>query len=219
MNKKGFNFAEILISTAALSILMLGFSQFTADIFNVSANHAAGIKTVNDARFTTERIITQISKAAYIYPAGISINLSEASTINTSNSVAMLVPDSGTNYFFVAYYGAVNQLGKSDLYEFVSNKSYNWSKNICPAAGMKNFSGKSSIIAENINPDGMVLDYALNYENPAYDSVLRGEISGADQNNENALIKGIDWKISQGTSRLQLIEIKGISNNAPRFFE
>ncbi len=217
--KNGFSFVEILMATTALAVLMLGFSQFTADIFSVSASHANQIRTVNDARFATERVITQISRAAYIYPAGITISLDGEAFISTSSSVAMLIPDSGGNYVFVAYYSIDADNGKADLFEFMSDDTYDWAKNTCPASDMTYFSGKSSIIARDINKNSTTLQYVVDYQNSVYDPILKGEISGVDQSNQSALIKGVDWRISQGTSNLQVIQIKGISKNVPRFFE
>ncbi len=71
ITRSGISLVEVLISTVILAILMLGFAQFTSDIFNVSASHASQIDAVDQARLSTERIITEISEASYIYPANI----------------------------------------------------------------------------------------------------------------------------------------------------
>jgi len=216
--RKGFSLVEILIAISALAIIMLGVAQFTADIFKVSANHASQLNTVNYARLITERVITQISKAGYIYPAQLSISITGRS-INTSSSIAMLIPDDNSRYFFVAYYSIDTSDGKADLYEFTSSNNFAWTKNANPATSMMSFSGSSSIIAKDIIKNNTTLQYILDYQNASYDSILKGSISGVTQNSSNALVKGIDWKIAQGTSRTQTIQVKGISNNVPRFIE
>lgn len=212
--KKGMSFTEIVISTMALSVLMLGFSEFTASMFNVSANHANQIENVNYARLSSERVITEINKAAYIYPSNINIQLNGKS-INTNNSIAMLIENNDGNYIFMAYYMNEN----NDLCEYISSQSYSWDKNTCPATSMLDFNGNFDIIAKNINIESTNLQYILNYENSSYDENLKGEIGNASVNSSNALIKGVNWNISQGINDLQTIQIKGISRNVPRFFE
>ena len=216
--KSGVSFTEILISTAALAVLMLGFSEFTAGMFDVSASHASQIISVNHARFSSERIITEINKAAYIYPAGVNIQLSGL-TINTNNSVAILIEDNSGDYFFVAYYTSENGQGDFDLYEYTSDYSYTWDKDTSPAINLTSFNGSAEVIANKINIENTVLNYILNYNNAPYDEILKGEIGNASASDTNALIKGIDWEISQGTTDTQKIQIKGISRNVPRFFE
>ena len=215
---KGFSLIEILVSTIVLSILMLGFAGFTSGVFDVSASHADQIKSVNQARFSTERIITQINKSAYIYPSDVSLFLSGKS-INTLNSVAMLIPEDDGKYRFVAYYLTANTKGLSDLYEFFSNTTYAWNENTCPAYNILSFSGYSSVIASDIDKNNTALEYILNYQNAPTDKVLKGEVSNIISSNKYALIKGIYWKIFQGTTQDQVIQLKGISRNVPRFFE
>ncbi len=217
--RKGLNFTEILMATAALAILMLGFSQFTADIFNVSATHASQMDKVSRQRLISERILTQISKAAYIYPPNINITLSNGVVINTSNSIAALIPDPNEKYIFTAYYINNNLSENADLYEFTSDISYFWAKDYNPAANMLSFNGSIELLAENINPAGTFLSYVMNYENAPYDQSLKGESSGTTSNSSNALIKGINWIISQESNNNELIQIKGISRNVPRFIE
>lgn len=216
---KGISLAEIIISTFALAILMLGFSQFSADMFDVSASHATQITNVNQARFATERIITQISKAAYIYPANINIKLSDSLTISTTTSVAMLIPADDGNYNLIAYYMVNNASGKSDLYEYISSRTYAWAQNTCPATNLLNFSGSSSLLANNTDKISTTLQYILNYSNAPYDTNLKGAIANVTTSDTSALIKGINWNISQGTSQIQIIQLKGISRNVPRFLE
>jgi len=212
--RKGLTFVELIIATGALAILMLGFSQFTGDIFNVSAKHAEQLSTVSEERFSAERVITEISKAAYVYPANIAINLSNGITINTTSSVAMLLPDE-EQYMFVAYYIDSNK----NLTEYISDTSFDWAKDACPATNFLTFSGSTSIIAKNINTDSTVLQYVLNYENAPYDKTLKGEVSGYTATNPKVLIKGVNWKIAQGSSGEEVIQIKGISKNVPRYIE
>jgi len=216
--RKGFSFAEILMATVALSILMLGFANFSSNVFNVSANHANQIKTVNQARFSTERIITQINKAAYLYPSGISLSLSGKS-INTSTSVALLIPENNGQYRFVSYYLVDNPKGLSDLYEFFSDATYEWIENTSPTDNILSFSGVSSILANDIDKNNTTLEYILNYQNAPTDKILKGEISNIVSTNKYALIKGVYWKIFQGTTQEQIIQLKGLSRNAPRFIE
>ena len=177
---KGFSLIEILVSTIVLSILMLGFAGFTSGVFDVSASHADQIKSVNQARFSTERIITQINKSAYIYPSDVSLFLS----------------------------------GKS-----IITLTYAWNENTCPAYNILSFSGYSSVIASDIDKNNTALEYILNYQNAPTDKVLKGEVSNIISSNKYALIKGIYWKIFQGTTQDQVIQLKGISRNVPRFFE
>jgi hypothetical protein len=219
-NKKriGFSFTEILMATVALSILMLGFAGFTSNVFDVSASHANQIKTVNQARFSTERVITQINKAAYIYPANISLTLA-GKNINTSNSVAMLVPEDNGEYRLVSYYLQDNAKGSSDLLEFFSDDTYEWTENTCPADNIINALGSSSILADDIDKNNTTLEYILNYQNAPTDKILKGEMSNYVATNKYALIKGVYWKIYQGTTQNEVIQLKGTSENVPRFFE
>lgn len=216
--RKGVSLAELLIAVAALSILMLGFSEFTAGFFKVSAMHGTQIKNVNYSRYSSERIITSVNKAAYIYPANTVIQLSE-NTINTNDSVAMLIEDNSGNYLFIAYYPRENIDGKIDLYEYISDTFYSWDKDVCPATDMLSFSGSGNLVAGNIDNESTSLLYILNYNNSAYDVPLKGEIGNAFPDDKFALIKGISWNISQNTSDTQSIPIKGTSRNVPRFFE
>jgi len=215
--KKGFNFAEILIATSALSILMMGFAQFTADVFNVSARHAGQLTDVNQARFATERIMTEISKAAYIYPSGTAISLADGLSISTSDSIAMLLAENDGKYRFVAYY-LDNANGESDLYEYISANTYTWTENSSPANDIISFTGSSSVIANDIDETNTDLEYILNYQNAPSDKVLKGQISNISDADRYALIKGVNFKIYQAQSD-DIIEIKGISRNVPRFFE
>lgn len=217
--RKGISIPELLISTFALSILMLGFSQFAANVFDVSASHASQIVNVNNARLSTERIITQINKSVYIYPANISIHISDNITINTNSAVAMLIPSDNEEYNFVAYYFKYSSGGKSDLYEFMSDYTYEWSKNTCPATDMLTFGGSSSLLATNINISNTTLQYIINYSNGSYDQNLKGGVSNVNTNNTYALIKGINWKIYNDSLPAQIIQLKGISRNVPRFAE
>jgi len=215
---KGFNFAEILMATVALSILMLGFANFSSNVFNVSASHANQIKTVNQARFSTERIITQIDKAAYLYPSNIILSLS-GKNINTSSSIAMLIPEDNGEYRFVSYYLVDNTKGLSDLYEFFSDATYEWTENTSPSDNILSISGSSAILANDIDKNNTTLEYILNYQNAPTDKILKGEISNIVSTNKYALIKGVYWKIFQVTTQEQVIHLKGISRNAPRFIE
>ena len=216
--RTGISYAELLIALVALAVLMLGFSEFTADFFKVSARHGTQIKNVNNARFSAERIITSVNKASYIYPSNSIIQLS-GETINTADSLALLTEDNNGGYMFIAYYLAENSDGRTDLYEYISNTGYSWDKDVCPARDMLSFTGSGSVIAEDINTANTDLTYVLNYDNAVYDESLKGELGNALPSDSFALIKGINWNISQETNNGKLITIKGLSRNVPRFFE
>ena len=217
--RKGFSFTEIIIATFALSILMLGFAGFTSNIFDISASHAGSIKNVSQSRFSTERITTQLNKAAYIYPAAVNLNLGGGTIINTSDSVGMLIPESDGKYRFVAYYINNNAQGSSDLYEYFSNNTYTWTENTCPATDIISFTGSASVLANNLNKAGTVLNYVLSYENAPSDTILKGNISNTAVTDKIALIQGIEWNILQRTANNEVIQIKGISKNVPRYIE
>jgi Tfp pilus assembly protein PilV len=214
--KIGISIPEILMSTLALSILMLGFSQFTSSVFSVSADHSEQLNTVNQARFASERIITQISKASYIYPANVNINLGGGLSINTNSSVAMLIEESDGKYTVIAYYLVSKFDGKANLYEYISSTTYSWAENTCPANNLLTFSGSSSLIARDILGSSAVLSYVMNYSNAPVDNILKGEVASVSYTSKYALIKGINWKIVQAND---VTQVKGISRNVPRFFE
>lgn len=216
--RKAFSFIEMMISIFALSVVMLGFSGATSNVFRISADSSTQLKHVKHARFSSERIVNKLYKASYIYPSGISITLSGGITINTSDSVAMLIRED-EDYRFVAYYFSEASAVKSHLNEFISTSLYEWVENTCPAAELTSFSGSSSSIADDIIEAESSLEYIINFNNSQTDQILKGGVTNVLPDNQFALIKGIDWEIAYGTTQTDVIIVKGTAANVPRFFE
>ena len=70
MNKRNaLSLVEVLISIIAISIILLAFAEFSANTFKVNYKHSQILATASETRFLTERIMSQISKSEYIFPA------------------------------------------------------------------------------------------------------------------------------------------------------
>ncbi len=212
--KKGISLAELVISALLLAVVMSAASGFAMSFFDVSYIHTEQMQNVNEIRSACSEITDDISNAVYIYPAGVTINLNSDITINTNNSVAMLFKEN-SQYGFTAYY-----IQNNILYQFTSPPTADWTNNTSPAENMLSFNGNiTKKVISDIDSANTSLTYIMNYGNGITDSVLQGEISSVATNNVNALIKGIDWHITQSNTTNQSLEIKEFSKNVPRFIE
>ena len=229
-SQKGLNLTEMIISTAIFAIVMLSAANFSSQFFNVSAVSSKQLENVDQSRTIAESIAKEVTNAAYIYPAGVTISLSgydsltgttTSFAINTDESPAMLFGvdiDDNISYGFVTYFFRT-QGTKTSLYQFVQSPSYSWAKNTVPAESLLSFNGTISKLVEDIDLTNTQLNYHLNYANSITDEVLIGQIGGADTNDIDALVNGIDWEIAQENVEDQTIKIKGLSRNVPRFIE
>ena len=219
MVKKGYSFIEILISVAILGVIMLSLAEFSSDTFAVTYKHAKLLENANQSRLAIQRVSDEINRAGYIFPSGKSIILSgnnfSTVTINTNNAIAILDPINVANltYKFKAFY-----IQNSSLYEFASSSNYTWSSNALPVANNNNTTGSVSLIASNLANAATSLTYVMNYNNGITDSILTGSISNTTSDNTYALIKGIEWNLSIDKTQEQTIDIKGLSENVPRYF-
>jgi len=223
MNRRGFTFVEMLISVTALAIIMLALADFSFNTFNISYNHTLQVENANQSRFSSERILNEINKAAYIFPANQNITLitdEGSDSINTNDAIAMLIPANTSQvsqqYNLVAFYLLDGTQDKKDLYEFRSSNSYNWSKNTVPISSFSTVQGNKSLVANDICENNTELTYILNSDNGVADSILQGSISGVSSDSPTALIKGVDWIIATQKNVLLKTEIKGIAKNVPR---
>lgn len=210
--KKGISLTELVVTTVILAVVLLGAGGFSANFLDVSYIQSKQMQNINEMRTVSENIGNEIAKAAYIYPAGINLTLNGTS-ISTNSSVAMLFEDD-SQYGFTAFY-----MQNGDLYQFVTSPGHYWDDNTSPASDMTEFSGSSSKIASDIDLDNTALTYILNYTNGITDEILEGEVSGITTNDPNALIRGVEWEISQDNVENRIIKIKELSRNVPRFSE
>lgn len=218
----GVSYVEVVVSIGVLSILMLSLADFSSNAFGVSYNHLMQVEEASQTRFSAERMVNEINQAAYIFPSGLSISLSgtKTVTINTSSAVAILVPtDMNANpvlYNLIAFY-LVDNGDKADLYEFKSSTGNSWPANTLPISKFASVSGKSSLIASDIDKSNSSLSYLMNYGNGLTDPMLQGSISGINTNVSTALLKGVNWNLVIKKAQSQTVSIKGISKNVPRF--
>jgi hypothetical protein len=232
MNRQGISLIEILISTVVVGVLVMGMADFSAGLFDVSTKGNERIKNVSELRAVSEKISSEILSAAYIYPGSRNIHISGTDnkenqsfdlTISTNDSVAMLFADivgTTVKHGLTAYFiHSCENNTSTCLYQFTSSATYVWTKNTCPALNATNFSGNFSKIVTDIDADSTDLEYILNYSNGVTDNILKGQIGSVTDTNAYALIKGISWEISQNNSENQVIQIKGLSKNVPRFIE
>lgn len=229
-NKKGFTMMELLITTAVLAVLMMGVAGFSASFFDVSATSSKQLLNVNQAREIAQSITSEVRRAAYIYPAGVTISIdyldvateqASVTNINTTNSPSMLFEEEvngDVRYGFTAYF-LKTENGTTNLYQFMQGPEYEWAKNTSPAASLKSFKGIAVKVISDIDTANTSLTYILNYSNGITDKVLQGRLSGTNTNDVNALIKGIDWQIAQKNVEKRTIRVKGLSDNVPRFIE
>jgi|GEM_PF-1784785 len=222
MNNKGFSYVEVLISVAILAILTLSMAQFSSNAFNIVYKQSQQVEMADQTRFSSDLVSGVITKADYIFPADKTINLLgtnlHTSSINTNNSVAILISDNmGSQYYFKAFYLVSNSNGMSDLYQFSSSTKYSWDINTCPISTITTVTGTSSLIASDIDENQSSLTYLLNYNNGITDNILKGNVSGAIISDNDALIKGINWNLSFNKAQVQVMQIEGMSNNVPRF--
>lgn len=237
MNNKGFTLVELLIAASLLVVITLSLSGFSSSILDVSAKHSRQVESAKASRFSTERIPETIRKADYIYPNELELNLTinddttgntqdtlDAYTINTSNSVALLIHnmqdmDSGDDHYYYAivYFIAQNQTtGNYDLYEFSTPTPFEWEDDTLPSENITSFDGNLTTLATGIDKNNCVLSYILNYDNGITDTALLGEVGNVTTSSSNALIKGLDWKVELNNDSKQVIYVKGISKNVPR---
>ncbi len=227
MDKKAFNFVEVLIALSVLGVIMLALADFSVSLFHVYFDQSRQVENVNQNRVSVAAISDEISKAAYIYPAGQQIALSgdnfTSLNINTNSSVAVLIDDgyeSGSRkYIFKAFYLSGQDDNISDLYQFCSDTNFSWTSNTSPASAMKSFTGSVSFVASDIKTDGTSLNYIINYDNGITDSVLKGSVTNVTANSTTALIQGIDWDLLFHKNTDSLVKVKGISRNVPRFIQ
>ncbi len=231
-SKKGFSMAEMVISTAVLAVVMLGIAGLSSEFFGASATSSVQLLNTDQAREVSQGISNEINDSRYIYPPGTVISLSTTHpvtglawdiTVNTDDSVAILfseIPNNDTNvtYGFIAYFLRDNNENTS-LYQFIESPTYQWPIDTSPAANLLTFSGNTSLIVTDIDRTNTTLSYIFNFDNGITDQVLQGEISGGAINDTNALIKGVNWQIAQSNVEDNLINIKGLSKNVPRFIE
>ena len=219
MVNKGYSFIEVLISVVILSVIMLSLAEFSSDTFAVTYKHSQLLANANQSRLAIQTVGDEINRAGYIFPSGESITLSGTNfttlTINTNNAVALLAPVNIANltYKFKVFY-----IQNSSLYEFASNSNYTWSSNTLPVANNTNTYGSVTLIASNLDNTLTSLTYDMNYNNGITDSILTGSISNTTSANTYALIKGIEWNLSIDKVYEQTIDIKGLSQNVPRYF-
>lgn len=226
-NKKGIGLAELVISALVLAVIMLGAAGFASDFFSVSSINSEQMDNINQARNINESLSKEISGAAYIYPAGINLNLSSGNhviTINTTTSVAMLFAgepdeDGVVHYGFTAFFLQDTGAGKADLYQFVAAPTYDWDTNTSPAINNLNFTGSTSKIANDIVRANSILAYVVSYDDGMTDSILLGERSGGVYTSNLALIKGIDWKLIRSNVENQTVKVNVSSLNIPRVIE
>lgn len=234
MTNKGLTLIELLISSVILAILMLSLAQFSLDILNVAEKHSGQVEKTQSSRFSQERITEQIRNASYIFPKGQDLGFTiefnndtgysyTSESVNTNEAIALLVPFAGDPYYqgsytpvynLIIYYFDDNGDGTSDLREFsTAYPSAYWSLNSIPDAGTAY--GNSTILAKNVLTQSNNLSYILSYENSSTDTILKSEGQNADAEDDNALIKGIDWNFNLQRNNTE-INVKGISRNVPR---
>lgn len=234
---KGLTLVEMLISSVILTILMLSLGQFSFDILNVAEKHSGQVEKTQSSRFSQERITEQIRNASYIFPKGQDISFTiefnadtgysyASETVNTNNAIALLVPFAGDPYYqgsetpvynLIVFYLDDNEDGTSNLREFsTAYPNVYWSINSIPDAGSAY--GNSTILANNIITSSSDLSYILSYKSSSTDTVLRSEGQNAEVDDENALVKGIDWYFTLQKNNTD-IDVKGISRNVPRNLE
>jgi len=224
---KGFTLIEMLVSIVTLGIVAMALADFSSDMFKVSYDHSVQIKNASQTRLSAETITNQINNAVYIFPADHDITLSgegnSSVTINTSNSIAFLIrgyTESATpSYIFKAFYLDKDSNGESNLYEFTRMTEKSWPKNTLPYDYFASNTGYFSLIATDIDETKSSLSYVLNYNNGISDGILRGSMSNTNQNDQYALIRGINWRLSIKNNVEYELNIGGISKSVPRFIE
>ncbi len=227
MVKKAFSFVETLIALCVLGVIMLSLADFSVNLFNIYYDQSKQVENVNQSRISASTITDDITRAAYIYPAGQQITLSgdgiNTFAINTNSAVAVLIDDGYENgshkYIFKAFYLEAQDDNISDLYQFCSDSNYVWTENTSPAYNMRTFTGSVSFVASDIKVVETQLNYIINYDNGITDSVLKGSVTNVTANSTTALIKGIDWNLLFHKNTDTSVKVKGISRNVPRFIQ
>ena len=170
ISRKGVTLIELLISMIMLSVISISLAEFMSQFTNASFINCQQLEKVNFTRFTVERVIDEIKKAEYIYPASVTIAIT-GKNINTDSAIALLIPVDKTKliYRFTAFYFSDSGTNVN-LMEMHSTNQYTWAKNAVPAETMNSITGTSQVIASNINSNNSQLSYTLNYDNGIADT-------------------------------------------------
>lgn len=216
MNRPAFTLSELIMAVGVLSVMTLAMANFSLNTFKVSSEHSQILDNASQTRFLEDQIASKIAQAHYIFPSEITLSLNtngDSTSIDTTDSIAMLILDeNNANYYYLECFYIKN----NQIFEFLSDNSKKWSKNIQPYTVFGSESGTSNSIATKISAADSSLEYSLNYENSQSENIFKGQMASATSYDPLALIKGIKWSISRDN---KLITIGGVSNNVPRYIE
>lgn len=236
MNNRGVTLVELLVSAAIISVVTLSLFDFSMNVLNAAEKHTHQLENIKGSRLSMERITEQINDAVYIFPMNKDLSFSvaqgfesfETESVNTNNAVGLLIPFTGNDtlcgttpcYNFVVFY--LKQIGDTDyydLYEFsTAYPSVEWEENTIPSVSGQ--SGTETLLATNVQPVRDSITYILNYNDSPTDKILKGAVRDALVDDDDALIRGVEWVLSMKKPNGESVDIniRGISKNVPRFF-
>jgi prepilin-type N-terminal cleavage/methylation domain-containing protein len=214
---RGFTTLEMLLAMAVLGIILTIAAAFLQSNQRATDAQQARTTTLEDARMAASRIAEAINQAAYIYPAGVRIQVTGGmvgrgginGVTTGSDALALLLPD-GLNstprrYRGVIYYLADRQKFLSDLPDLPSNRIAPWAL----VEARTNPDGSGAIVWNRDTLPG--LDWGVTINEGV---LVDGMVDDGTSNTNNAdLMASASYSTSAGIDGT--VFNKGLRANAP----